>query len=437
MFDFVNQPYFSALIFGALSAISLPIGALLGLFTKPSKQFISAIMSFGAGSLIAAIAFELVNPALEEVGGGFFPLAIGLLLGCLMFIGLSRLLDNTSGSFARKRSTLLAHLKTQKKEKYKEIIAQLSKVDFLRSLPAEQVQGLLPYIEIEEFPKDSVIFDQNNYGDSMYIVEKGQVRIDWTDETGGKRNVCTMGPGETFGEMALIWNAQRTASVIAETNVSTWKIRKEDFDLLIRSSSEMKAAVIELAEHRRKTGNLPVVTITNEEWSKQAIKNMDEDNYKPTEMELKAAVSDNKSGAALSIWLGTFLDGIPESLVIGATMTGLTISPALIIGLCVANFPESMSSSTLMKQSGFKSKHIILLWSSLVVAVGIGAMLGNLFCQQLPPMAKGIFEGIAGGSMLAMAAQTMLPEAYEQNIWTVGLFTVLGFMVTIFFHSMS
>jgi hypothetical protein len=64
-------------------------------------------------------------------------------------------------------------------------------------------------------------------------------------------------------------------------------------------------------------------------------------------------------------------------------------------------------------------------------------MLGNLFCTQLPPMAKSIFEGIAGGSMLAMAAQTMLPEAYEQNIWTVGIFTVLGFMVTVFFHTLN
>lgn len=101
---------FAAFFFGALSSISLPIGALIGLWTKPSRTVISAIMSFGAGSLMAAISFELVNPAAEREDAGFLPLAIGLLMGCLIFIAMSRALDE-KGAAARTRSTLFSSLK--------------------------------------------------------------------------------------------------------------------------------------------------------------------------------------------------------------------------------------------------------------------------------------------------------------------------------------
>ena len=64
-------------------------------------------------------------------------------------------------------------------------------------------------------------------------------------------------------------------------------------------------------------------------------------------------------------------------------------------------------------------------------------MLGNLISAVLPPMAHSLFEGLAAGSMLAMIAQTMLPEAYERNIRMVGLFTVMGFIATVFFHTLG
>ncbi|WP_029897991.1 hypothetical protein [Desulfohalovibrio reitneri] len=70
--------------FGALSAASLPLGAALGiLWKRPSARAISAIMAFGAGSLLAALALELVAPALER--GGYTPLAIGAVAGGCSF----------------------------------------------------------------------------------------------------------------------------------------------------------------------------------------------------------------------------------------------------------------------------------------------------------------------------------------------------------------
>lgn len=431
-----EHAYIKALVFGAFSALSLPIGALIGIWAKPSNKVTSAIMSFGAGALLAAIAFELVKPALEREGSGFWQLALGVILGCAMFIFLSRMLDS-QGGFKRKRSTLMAHIKTIKKRKLKGMIKDLSKVDFLRALPADQVQAIAPYIEERRFPKGYVVFNQDNFGDAMYIIRNGNVRIECDDAAGNTCEVAVLEPGQTFGEMALLWNAPRSARAIAETDVETWEIHKDDFDLLMKTSPELRAAVSLLAEERMKTGKVPKAVTGEKEWEKEAMKNLSEESLAPTATEIKLEAKGEGKNTAMAIWLGTFLDGIPESLVIGASMVGAAISPALIGGLFVANLPESMSSATIMKQGGARNRNIFLLWFSLVIAVGVGAMLGNLFCQNLPAAAKSIFEGIAGGSMLAMAAQTMLPEAYEHNIWTVGIFTVLGFLAAVFFHTLN
>ncbi len=106
---------------------------------------------------------------------------------------------------------------------------------------------------------------------------------------------------------------------------------------------------------------------------------------------------------------------------IGASITGFSASPALIAGLFLANLPESLSSSTMMKEVGTKLCRIFMMGMSLVFAVAIGALLGNLVSTLLPPVAHSLFEGVAAGSMLAMIAQTMLPEAFERNTRMVGL----------------
>jgi zinc transporter ZupT len=434
--EFFRSTAFAALLFGALSTASLPIGALIGLWTKPSRTVISAVMSFGAGSLIAAISFELVSPAVEREGAGFLPLALGLLTGCLLFIALSRMADE-GGAWARKRSTLLSKMRSRKKAEARAILERLGNVDILRSLPAEEVQAILPYIDTVNLPAGKPVFLQGNEGTSMFIIDSGAVRIEYTDEKGERRLVAELGSGETFGEMALIWKAARTADAIPVADTRAFVIHREDFDFLVGASPSLKAAVAELAAARAKTGKIPEAAQSGEDWVREAARHMDEGAYRPTETEIKVAASEGGAGAATAIWLGLLLDGIPESLVIGAGMQGFDASPALIAGLFMANLPESLSSSTMMKESGTSTGRILWMWTSLVFAVGIGALFGNLISTSLPPVAQSLFEGLAAGSMLAMTAQTMLPEAYERNIRMVGLFTVLGFIATVFFHTLA
>jgi zinc transporter ZupT len=137
------------------------------------------------------------------------------------------------------------------------------------------------------------------------------------------------------------------------------------------------------------------------------------------------------SGAAIAIWLGIMLDGIPESLVIGASMIHAQVSVSLIVGLFVSNFPEALSSSIGMRQQGFSAARILLMWTSLVLITGMGAAIGNVFFVEAKPSIFALIEGIAAGAMLTMIAQTMLPEAYFKGGGIVGFATLLGFLAAI------
>jgi CRP-like cAMP-binding protein len=202
-----------------------------------------------------------------------------------MFIFLSRMLDS-QGAFKRKRSTLMAHIKTIKKRELKGMIRELSKVDFLRALPASQVQAIAPYIEEHRFPKGYVVFDQDNFGDAMYIIRNGSVRIECDDSAGKTCEVAVLNPGETFGEMALLWNAPRSARAIAETDIGTWEIHKDDFDLLMKIGPELRAAVSLLAEERMRTGKVPKAATEEKEWEKEAMKGFPDETLAPTAAEI-------------------------------------------------------------------------------------------------------------------------------------------------------
>ncbi len=121
-------------------------------------------------------------------------------------------------------------------------------------------------------------------------------------------------------------------------------------------------------------------------------KNIEAEVSKPTEAEIINAANAHKktgSNVALALWLGIALDGIPESLIIGASMEGTAVSMALIGGLFLANLPESMSSAVVMKNQGGKSLNIIVMWGSLMVMTAVGAAIGNAFISNVPTRGAG------------------------------------------------
>jgi CRP-like cAMP-binding protein len=439
------DPVVLAFLFGGLSALSLPVGAALGLWLRPGLKVTATVMAFGAGALLCALALELVVPAMahfpDDPQEGFKWLALGAILGSVIFIGLDQSLSNM-GAYLRKASTINQKLKRSKKQHYRNILHRLSRVELMLNLPPKEARRIISHVKKRTFPKGAVIIRQGDLGDALYLIESGKVRIHaHSTEQGEEVGVTTLGDGETFGEMALLDGVPRTATVEAEEDTVTWQIHKDDFDHIVSVSPKLRKALEQLVEARRnKNLSAGITPGDSENWISRAGQNLESEIGRPTESEIIHAANEHRKGGsnvALAMWLGVMLDGIPESLIIGASMEGTAVSVALIGGLFMANLPESMSSAVVMKNQGSRSLNIVLMWASLVLMTAAGAAIGNLFVSDVSHELQALLEGLAAGAMLAMIAQTMLPEAYDHGGWLTGIMTVIGFLAAIFMGTLD
>jgi ZIP family zinc transporter len=132
----------------------------------------------------------------------------------------------------------------------------------------------------------------------------------------------------------------------------------------------------------------------------------------------------------LTIVLGALLDGIPESAVLGLTLlqTG-SIGAAMLVAVFVSNLPEGIAATVGLRNSGWSAGRICALWSAIVLASGVAAAAGFALLDQASPDMVAFVLSFAAGAVLTMLATSMMPEAYEHAGRSVGLVTVLGFIV--------
>jgi zinc transporter, ZIP family len=145
----------------------------------------------------------------------------------------------------------------------------------------------------------------------------------------------------------------------------------------------------------------------------------------------KRSTGEQSSGNAQAIFLGTLLDGIPESFVIGLTLvTGGSVSAAFVVSVFMSNLPESMAATSGLLRAGWESSHVYWMWVAVLAASVVAAAAGYIYFKN--STAGGEFvSSFAAGALLTMLADTMLPEAFEFRGKLVGLLTVLGFGVAV------
>jgi zinc transporter, ZIP family len=135
-------------------------------------------------------------------------------------------------------------------------------------------------------------------------------------------------------------------------------------------------------------------------------------------------------GSGLAIAIGALLDGIPESMVIGISLLGGgKVSLVAVIAIFISNIPEGLSSSAGMKKAGRSRRYVFGLWGAITVISGIAALLGYVACQGTSGGFIAAITAVAAGAMLAMVADTMIPEAFDEARNWSGLITVAGFLV--------
>ena len=140
-------------------------------------------------------------------------------------------------------------------------------------------------------------------------------------------------------------------------------------------------------------------------------------------------------GSPLAIVLGTVLDGIPESMVIGLTIfQGGEVGIAYLAAVFISNLPESISSSTGLVSAGWKRRNVLWMWIGIAIISGLASMAGFALFQGAPGDTVAFVLSFAAGAILTMLATTMMPEAFEQARKGVGIATTLGFAVAFGIH---
>ncbi len=147
----------------------------------------------------------------------------------------------------------------------------------------------------------------------------------------------------------------------------------------------------------------------------------------------KSAAGDQDAGSGLAIFLGTVLDGIPESIVLGLTLLGGEgISVAMLAAVFLSNLPEALSSTTGLARNGWRRKRILRLWILVTLASALSSLAGYAFFDEASSATVAFVQSFAGGALLTMLADTMMPEGFKYGGKRVGLVTTFGFALAFF-----
>ena len=133
-------------------------------------------------------------------------------------------------------------------------------------------------------------------------------------------------------------------------------------------------------------------------------------------------------GSPLAIVLGIVLDGIPESVVIGLTLLEAgSVSVAMLVAVFLSNLPEAVAATSGLVASGWRRAQILWLWIGVMAVSGLASVAGYTVFDSASPSVVAFVLAFAGGAILTMLADTMMPEAFEHGGKLAGVLTTVGF----------
>jgi len=137
------------------------------------------------------------------------------------------------------------------------------------------------------------------------------------------------------------------------------------------------------------------------------------------------------AGQALAIVLGSVLDGIPESFVLGLTVLQGKVSVALLFGILLSNLPEGMSSSSGLRLAGWARNSVFRMWLLVIAVSAVSAAMGYALLDPASGRTGSFAQAFAAGALLTMVADTMLHEAFEVEGLSTGWLVTIGFSFSI------
>jgi len=143
----------------------------------------------------------------------------------------------------------------------------LRRIKILANLKDAQLAHLVDFMELEEILQHSLVFNQGDVGDAMYLVLGGELRARIT-MAGRETILATFTAGDFFGDMALFDNGPRSADVVANVDSSLLKISASNFYRLIRETPALATPFLQATTRtlsaRIRAGNKRISQITEQ-----------------------------------------------------------------------------------------------------------------------------------------------------------------------------
>jgi ZIP family zinc transporter len=134
------------------------------------------------------------------------------------------------------------------------------------------------------------------------------------------------------------------------------------------------------------------------------------------------------SGSGAGILLGSLLDGVPESLVLGLSVAHAPqVSVAFVIAVAISNVPQGLGGTAGMLSAGWPRSQITRLWLAVCGLSVLAAAVGYAFGLLAPGSTGVLSDSFAAGALLVMLTDSMIPESFEHGEREAGLALVLGF----------
>ena len=130
----------------------------------------------------------------------------------------------------------------------------MSSVSIFDSLSDEKISALEKIVSVRDYPKGSMIILEEEFGDIVFIIKSGTVKITRVNDEGKEVILAMLGESEIFGEMALIDGEARSANALAQEDCQLIAISSEDFISILKDNFSVSLSLMgELAKRLRKS----------------------------------------------------------------------------------------------------------------------------------------------------------------------------------------
>ncbi len=113
--------------------------------------------------------------------------------------------------------------------------AILAQVPLFKNAPERALEVAASVVQLREFPAGTILFQEGDMGEALYILQKGLVKLSKVDLGGYEKTLAILQPPEFFGEMALLGDKARSASAVTLGATEAYLLFEDDFHKLIQA----------------------------------------------------------------------------------------------------------------------------------------------------------------------------------------------------------